>query len=166
MRVKGAKNITNAGRHGIDNILSGDLILEAGDGSIGSAATPFYTILQPTATLTARAAQDVWIYERDGSGGAGNMNIESVYAQAGKAHLEADGSILDALTTDFTKIKANGIELKAGGDIGSGGLSPNFLDIDETGTSTITALVLGNIWLSETDGNMNVRDIVAQTGDV
>src|SRR5262249_20311843 len=146
---------------------SGDAILEAADGSIGSQAVPFYTDLHPGNTITARASGDVWLFERNAGGTAGDMNIESVYSQTGKAHLEADASILEALNTNFTKVKANGIELWAnGGDIGAAGAPTNFLDIDVTGGFTITALAHGSIWLNETDGSMDVRDIVAQTGDV
>src|SRR5439155_22615289 len=130
----------------------------AADGGIGSRAVPFY--IDPHAgangTLTARATNDVWIFQRDGNFGAGNMNIESIYSQSGLVHLEADGSILDALNTDFTKIKGNGIELIAtAGTIGAAGTAqnpnPNYVDIDAIGTTTVTALAHGGIWLNETD---------------
>ena len=40
------------------------------------------------------------------------------------------------------------------------------LDIDLIGTGTITATAAGDVRLNETDDDMNVRNVFAQSGDV
>jgi len=136
VRLKSDQSILNAAIGAAANVVSGDLILEAAQGMIGSEADPFYTDLLVNATVTARADADVWLFERNG-----DMNIESVYSQTGIAHLEAEGSILDPFNTDFTKVKADRIELVAGGSIGASGTpdnpNPNYLEIDVIGSGTV-----------------------------
>ncbi|MCW2999090.1 MAG: type secretion target repeat protein, partial [Solirubrobacterales bacterium] len=149
---------------------TGNLILEAATGTIGSKNHPIFTDGYLTGTLTARAAGDIYIFNRTApavpgtDGAAGDMNLETAYSASGMLHLEADGSILDALNTDFVKLKAGHIELNAGGAIGALG---NALEVD-TGADTgdLTALGGGSIWLTETEGDLNVRLVKSKAGDV
>src|SRR5439155_25455204 len=125
-RLKTATTIENdstvAGRA---NVKSGDLILEAANGTIGTPAAPVRTDLQGTHTLTARAFGNVYLDEI-----AGTMYLETIFSKTATVRLTADASIVDALNTDFTKIKAQRIELEAGiggvaGSIGEGGAPPD-----------------------------------------
>ena len=165
--IKSAKDIISSALPGDATVQGGNLILESADGSIGSYTGAFFTDLFGDSTLTARASGDVYISERT-SGGAGDMNIESVYSQSGTVHLEADGSILDGVHSAFTKIKANLIELVAGGSIGSAGTNgnPDFIETDLIDPGTLTAVAENGIWIAETTGNLNLRDVVSKNGDV
>ena len=175
VRIKGALAITNAsngagtlcGGDTVVNICAGgNVILEAAGGGIGTIAKPFDVSI--TGTLTARANDDVVINAHTTSGNAPDMKIESVYSQDGIIKLTSDHNMVDALDTDFTKLQANRIELYAGGDIGSVGSDTNYLDIHVAGTDTvdtITAVAGGSIWISETSGDLRVRDIAALGGD-
>ncbi|MGE4427667.1 MAG: hypothetical protein AB7G37_14550, partial [Solirubrobacteraceae bacterium] len=153
------------------NACTGDLVLEAGSGRIGSVVAPFYTDFVDGAvdgTLTARAQDDVHIHNRRTDGLAGDLRIESVYSERGTIHLEADGSILDALGTAFTKLYAPVIELHADGTIGASG---NALEILTTGGGTVDARAAGSIWITATNlaGNaapLDLRRVMSSTGDV
>ncbi|MGB8167439.1 MAG: hypothetical protein WCF18_08100, partial [Chthoniobacteraceae bacterium] len=171
VRIKSSDNIVNSAAAGVAAVVGGDLILESGQGKIGSNTKPFLTDLFANSTLTVRSLGDIYVSEHithtTGSG-AGDMNLESAYSESGTVHLEADGSILDALHTGQTKIKAGRIELVAGDTIGSAGTSgnPDFLEIDLVGSGTLTAVATNNIWIAETSGNLNVRDVLSTAGDV
>src|SRR6185436_11697093 len=88
------------------------------------------------------------------------MNVEFMFAQSGTdgVRLTTDnGSILDALDTDFTKISANHVQLTANnGGIGESG---DFLDLDLNGAGTIVADADGSIYLAETFGHLNVEHV-------
>ena len=144
------------------NITSGNLLLEAGQGGIGGVDAPFLTDLQPAATITARAKNDIFLTET-----SGDMNVETMFSQTGGVYLVADGSILDALNFTFTNIQANDIVLYSlTGEIGDA-TERGELGIDVASTSgTITATAEGSIWLVETALDMNVRNIFSKTGDV
>ena len=79
-----------------------------------------------------------------------------MYSAAGNVRLESDGSILDGLNSDFTKIKAGHIELVAGGTIGADG-NPLETDSGELTAGDLTALAQGSIWLTETEGALQLR---------
>ena len=165
-RIKTGANITNVNSPGAVNIASGDLILEAGDGRIGTADTPIRTDLHTGATLTARAFNSVYIYERNPSGTAGDMRVEAILSRAGIVRLEADGSIVDHLGTSNAKIRATRVELDATGGIGEDG---DHLEVDVIGSGTlnvVTAVANGDIWLAESDGNLRLRVILSRTGNV
>ena len=166
VRIKAGAGIGNGADAGPVNILSGNLLLEAGDGGVGTAQMPLITDLFGTATITARASQGVYLSEHNADGTAGNMYVESVYSEAGVADLGADGSIVDALDNDFTKIKAISIILDAGDRIGEAGTTPDYLEIDMALSGTVNATANGSIWLSETFNDMNIDTVVSRTGDV
>jgi hypothetical protein len=166
VRIKVGAGISNAAGAGSVNVLSGDLLLEAGDGGVGTEQTPFITDLFGTSTITARATEGVYISEQNAGGTAGNMYVESVYSETGVASLVADGSIVDALNTDFTKIKAVSIILAAGDAIGEAGISPDYLELDMALSGTVYATAEGSVWLAETFNDMNIDTVLSRTGDV
>jgi hypothetical protein len=170
-RIKVSGSILRAdGATATDLIRAGDLVLEAGDGAIGASANPILIDQVGAATLTARAKGDVFITET-----AGNLHLGTVYSATGGTRLgTVAGGIVDAYQTDFTKVKANWIKLDAvGGGIGADG-NPVEIDVavdpgnavDALGTGTVTADAEGSIYLDETTGNMNVRQIKSSGGDV
>ncbi|MEK7247903.1 MAG: hypothetical protein AAB092_05470, partial [Chloroflexota bacterium] len=158
VRIKAKNDIVNAASSGA-NIASGDLILESGQGGIGTSAKNFSVLLSPSATLTARALSDVYISS------SGTLNIAGVQSQNAGIHLTATGSssILDGLNSDAPKFAGNVIELTAGGDIGA---ATNWLESDHTISGTLHATAAVSIWLREVDGNMNVDRITSTGGDV
>ena len=156
VRLKTGSGITNVAGQLASNIVSQDLILEAATAAIGSDSAPIRTNLAATATLTARAANDIHIVEQD------SLNLETIYSQTGTIALQTlEGSIVDALNHDFTNLKANRIELIAELGIGEAG---NPLDMDLVGAGTIYALGNDDIVLSETSVNMNIDRIESTHG--
>ncbi|HSW25431.1 MAG TPA: hypothetical protein VLJ62_21910 [Burkholderiaceae bacterium] len=143
-----------------------DLVLEAGNGSIGEASRAVLVDLVAGGVLTARARTDIYLTET-----AGDMRIESVFAETGGVWLTtASGGIIDGVNHEFTKVKGNKLFLTAvGGGIGEAG---DYLETDISATlgannvGTLTATASGSIWIEETSGNMNLRNVVSTTGDV
>ena len=160
IRIKSGQSILNV--TGGTNVIGGDTILEAANGSIGTAVTPVKTDLGASATITARALGAIYLVEQND-----DMNVEFMFSQSGVegVHLTAlDGSILDALDTDFTKINANHVVLTAhNGGIGEPG---DYLDVDVNGTGTLVADADDDIFVSETFGDMNVEHVQSNSGNV
>ena len=114
--------------------------------------------------LTARAQQDIWIEEV-----AGVMNLETIYSRSGVINLTSVGSMVDALDLEFTNLEAGTIVLISGDAIGEPGVGgmPNYLDINVTNLNgTLTATAVNNIFLSETEGDFRVRNVLSTMGDV
>ncbi len=160
IRLKSGQGIVNALDASGTNVIGGNTILEAANGSIGTALLPVYSNLGASATITGRALSDIHLVER-----SGNMNVETMFSETGGVYLTTlNGSIVDALDTDFTKVAANHVELTANN--GTIGQSGDYLEIDVAGTGTVVADADGSIWLAETFGNMNVEHVQSNTGDV
>jgi hypothetical protein len=159
VRIKGAQGIFNVAVAGATNVVSGDLVLEAAEKSIGTQAKPIYTNLTDTGILTARAGTDIYIVER-----SGNMNVGTMFAKTGGVYLTTlSGSIVDGLDHDLKNIQAGRVVLTAnGGGIGETG---DYLDLD-AGSSGITATASGDILIAETFGNMDVNLVSSSGGDV
>jgi hypothetical protein len=107
---------------------------------------------------------------------AGALRVGTVFANSGGAYLSTQsGSIVDCMDHEFTDIKANLIVLNAvGGGIGEAGdyldidLSVNLLPgdtVDALGTGTLTATARDTIRISETSGNLNLRNVLSTLGD-
>src|SRR5690606_22424849 len=103
-QLKSQTNPTNAhDRADGINVTSGHLVLEAEDGSIGTAEDRIMTDLPSNTTLTARANDTIYIVEATPEGQAGddgNLNVLAVNARRGDfaniVELTAlNGSILD-----------------------------------------------------------------------
>jgi hypothetical protein len=166
LRIRAQGDITNALGAGATNIRSGDLLLESGRGAIGAAgdAGRIYLDLDAGAQLTARGTGSIWLTERQG-----NMNLATIFSRSGNVDLVAQGSILDALETDFVNIEANDIRLVA--QTGTIGAAGNALDIEARGDGPLTgealglvhATAAGDIVLTEQFGDLNI-DTIASTG--
>jgi Ca2+-binding RTX toxin-like protein len=135
------------------------LILEAGNGAIGSAANRFTIDTGSTALFTARAKHDIDIAEV-----SGDINVATIYSSGGTVDLVANtGSIVDGFDSEYENIRARNIVLTAAsGAIGEVG---NYLDINLTG-GTIIAAAQGDISLNETELTMDVDHIESTQGNV
>ncbi len=108
VRIKARQGIFNSAAANVPNIVTtnadGSLIVEAGLGAIGTSVKPLDINLAAGATLTARAAQSLYITQHNAAGNAPDLNVETVSSDTGSVNLTADGSILDGLHTDTPKI--------------------------------------------------------------
>ena len=123
IRIKVADSILSMADANVSVIQGQKAILEAAQGSIGTALKPVQITLKndATGTLTARAKEGLWIHE------IGDMRAADIYTPAG-ATLSATGAIIDARPVinypndgDRTvrSIEANSLTLKPlGGGIG------------------------------------------------
>jgi len=169
VRIKGGQGIFDATASDAANVISHDLILEAAEKSIGTAAAPIRTDLYAgTAAepvLTARAGGDVRIVET-----AGDLPVGTIFAKTGGAYLTTlSGSIVDGLDSDLKNIQANTLVLLAnGGGIGefdAGGIT-DYIEADVASAGTLTATAAGSIGITEVFGDMNVRNVLSTAGDV
>ncbi|MGC9461805.1 beta strand repeat-containing protein, partial [Vibrio genomosp. F10] len=159
VRIKSKGSLTDGVGNGASVTASSTLILEAGNGAIGSDQNRFTIDLGTDATLTARAKQDIVITEINS-----DINVATIYSSNGKVDLFASsGSILDALNHEYENIRAQDVVLSA--DSGTIGRMDNLLDINLTG-GLITANALNDIALNETELAMGVEHIASSNGDV
>lgn len=92
IRLKVSGGIVDASTSDAPNLRGGSTIIEAGSGSIGSAARPIRMDLGEVATLTARASTGIWLTELSGS-----MRIAEMFSGTGGIHLRTgQGSMIDA----------------------------------------------------------------------
>jgi hypothetical protein len=169
------------------SLISGiNLDLDALNGSIGTSSGP--VLIDATGTLTADADMNVYITQITGplnvanvtadtgnvilTTDSGNINLgtNSVDAPEGTATLDASANITDA--TSSTAITATNVDLNsATGNVGfppspaNPPNPPNPIEVYATGTVSSSAPV-GNIWINETMGSMNVGTISAPEGSV
>ena len=155
VRIKVGGSIVNNTDDGSANISGAGLILEAGDGYIGTAAALLQVEMPEGAVLTARAMDDIFL-----SSTLGDLAIDTLYSEKGSASLEAEaGSILDGIDNDLWNIQVvGGLYLTASGNIGS---ADNALDVDLDVMGVYNATAGGDIFLAETSGDMRVGRIVA-----
>jgi hypothetical protein len=161
VRLKGRLGLINAAAANTPNVIGGNTILESGDGAIGSQAKPFLTDL--FGTLTARAEGVVYVSEHNAAGTAGNMAIEGVQSDTAGVFLVADGSIVDALNSDFPKITGTTITLTAGGGIGENG---DMLETELPSAGTLLATAVNDIFIHEYTGDLNVDHVASTSGSV
>ena len=145
------------------NAQGGHITLEAGQGFIGTSADPFQVDILGTGDLTARALDDIYI-----TAPVSNIPVNAIYTESGGVYLvTTQGSIYDAVSSDFAKIQGNIIELKSGDQIGNS--SGNALHIDIAGTDPVDglrAVAQSNINIDAPDGNLNVLGALSISGDV
>ncbi|MCP4887379.1 MAG: hypothetical protein GY904_12290, partial [Planctomycetaceae bacterium] len=166
LRIKSSESIVNNAGASATNIVSNHLLLEAGSGSVGGIgdANRIYLDVNPGFNVTARAVGDIVITERNG-----DINVGTMFSQTSDVDLIAEGSILDGINESFVNIEADDIRLDAGGSIGATG---NALDIEARGDGSaigsglLTATSNGDIYLIETIGDMNVRNVLSRNGNV
>ena len=139
-RLKAAGDIIHGAGPGVAAFMASSLILESAKGSIGSSTQPVLVQLGDNDPLIARADGNIFITQL-----GNDLAVDTLFSRAG-IWLTAPGSIIDAFNTDDTNIRAQTLNLLAGGSLGS---ASNFLDIglgprlesdtDDTGYLTANA---------------------------
>lgn len=158
LEIRAAGDLVDAAEDkSVPNLIGGRVVLESGDESIGATDAPLRLGLTENHTLIARADDHV-VLEQSGEDQNGHLRINEVFSRKEPVHLTADGHIRDAFDSDATNIQAPGIILTSLESIGELG---NLLDINLTGTGTITANAVGDVRLLETVGDMRVRQVTA-----
>ena len=171
-RIKTQGNVTDAATAGQINVQGSGIVIEAGQGFIGTSATPvLVNILGPLGSLSARALNDIYI-----NAPLGNIPVDAIYSASGGVYMVAGGSITDFVTSDFAKIQANDIRLQAdtianpGTGIGTSGIGTSndalhALHVDIVGGKLAAEANLG-INIYQTDGSLNVLSVLSAHGDV
>jgi Ca2+-binding RTX toxin-like protein len=159
--LRSGKSILNAADDGVINVVTsgpgGNLILEAGDGSIGADLDPILISLYDGASLTARAKQDIYVKE------IGDMYVADVYAPFGQVELEATGSMYDALANNLVKIESQSLSLNVTGSIGT---VDDFVEIDQGQMGVVNIQAGGDIFLHDPVGDLNVDEVKSANGNV
>ncbi|MCB1963628.1 MAG: leukotoxin LktA family filamentous adhesin [Rhodocyclaceae bacterium] len=119
-RLKAVGDITHGAGPGAASFTASSLILESAKGGIGSATQPVLVQLGDNDPLIARADGDIFITQL-----GNDLAVDTLFSRAG-IWLTAPGSIVDAFDSDETNIRAQSLNLLAGGSLGS---AANFLDI-------------------------------------
>ncbi|MBV1719790.1 MAG: hypothetical protein KMY51_07260 [Desulfomicrobium sp.] len=142
----------------VSSIIAGNLLLEAGRGSIGSSGDDFNVTILSGGTFIGRAEHSIWLTST-----AGDLAVDVVFAREDVTLRTLDGSILDAYQTGNTNILAHSLNLISADSIGS---AANALDIDLDPEGAVHARAMGDIALSETAGNLNVDLVFSEQADV
>uniref|UniRef100_UPI0030D1103B hypothetical protein n=1 Tax=uncultured Aquabacterium sp. TaxID=158753 RepID=UPI0030D1103B len=153
VRIKSGAGLSNGAPDGTAAITAQRLVLEAGQGSIGSAAKPLWVDIADGGTLTARARQSLFIGEL-----SGDMRINTVYAQQG-ATLSAPGAILDAGFDRLLDIQARLIDLSAGTTIGAPGGVAGALEVSTGTNGTLNATAPGGVFLAGMGGSSRLGNV-------
>ena len=166
-RIKVLGSIINAPTG--SDINTGDLVLEAANGGIGylqgngtTGAVEALT-LSPTsssATLTARAMDNIDIYQ-----GSGDISVYTIYSRQGLQLTANGGSILNAFGTSDLNLSSNTMELFAPN--GSIGTAANPLNVAVNTTGGFTAVAgQGGAYLNVPSGYSLVVDGITSSGAV
>ncbi|PZO12914.1 MAG: hypothetical protein DCF26_17925 [Burkholderiales bacterium] len=140
---------------GLTNVIAHSAVLEAGQGQLGSAATPFAVDLGAGGTLTARAGTDLFVREVNG-----DMLVNSVFAR-GDVTLDAQGSLLEATEDSKLDVRGDSITLSAGNTVGQRG-GENALDVQVGNNGVLSASAPNGIYLSASGLSGKLGDITTQ----
>ena len=107
-RIKVIGNISNAAT---SNLNTGNLILEAAQGQVGTAATPFNSTMGAS-TLTVRAQNGIVLNL------TGDAKLDTIYSP-GNVSLTASGALLNANNDSLINVLGTNVVLHAGTTIGT-----------------------------------------------
>lgn len=175
--ITASQSIINSTDNDEHNVNSENVTLTAQTGAIGSAAAPIS--MDATGVLTAQAQQGIYVTEIGddlnvatvtSTAGAvalrsngGDVNLGTVNANTSPASITASGSILDTNTNAATStINSGALTLNAAS--GSVGTSSTPLPINATGQ--VNAQGNQGVFLTETNGSLNVGTIGSETGGI
>lgn len=142
VRIKSGSGLSNAAADGVAAVQAGALVLEAGQGSIGSASKAMLVDVADGGRTTARARQHIWLTEA-----TGDMNVGTVYAQQ-SATLTAPGAILDGRNDRQLDVQAREINLIAGTTIGRDGGINEALEVSTGVNGVLNASAPDGIFLA------------------
>ncbi|WP_197231928.1 dockerin type I domain-containing protein [Novipirellula artificiosorum] len=163
VQIKAHGDLINASETDLPMITGQRVVLESSVGSIGSMESPLRMNLSEGGYLIARANGAVELEQTNATEDADDLSINQIFSRNASISITADGAILDFFDTDGTNIRSQGLVLHAGGSIGSIG---NPLEINLTDTGTLTAIATQEVVITETVGDMNLRQVLSQAGDV
>ena len=161
-RIKTGDAIVNASTSGNPNVVSGDLILEAGTQSVGASGNPVTIDLYDGARLTARARNSVYLREVTGANSYG-LNIDTIYA-TNTVEVTAEQWMYDAFDDTLLNINTKYLVLNSYGMIGAPEtFTDRYLEIDTVNSEEplITVNSGGDVYLYEILGNMRINSIDA-----
>ncbi len=142
VRIKSGSGLSNAADDGVAAVQAGALVLEAGQGSIGSATKAMLVDVADGGRTTARARQHIWLTEA-----TGDMSVGTVYAQQ-TATLTAPGAILDGRNDRQLDVQAREINLIAGTTIGRDGGINEALEVSTGANGVLNASAPDGIFLA------------------
>lgn len=142
VRIKSGSGLSNAAADGVAAVQAGALVLEAGQGSIGSASKAMLVDVADGGRTTARARQHIWLTEA-----TGDMNVGTVYAQQ-SVTLTAPGAILDGRNDRQLDVQAREINLIAGTTIGRDGGINEALEVSTGVNGVLNASAPDGIFLA------------------
>ena len=162
------KNITIAGAKGIynvatdaeqDNIIGGNLVLEAAEGSIGSADKKLNIRLDDGAKLVARSQNDIYLNST-----GGDLLVDSMLALKGTLDLSATGSLLAGTMAEGEIVNMQGQSIVlAAENIGD---EQNYLTIaladDEDKEHGLTVKTTGDANID----NLGAQELAVRSADV
>ena len=90
------------------NVQGGGIVLEAGQGFLGTSAMPVTVNVFSGGSVTARALDNIYVAAPES-----DIPVGAMYSASGGVYLVASSSIYDAIVSDFAKIQANSINLVA-----------------------------------------------------
>lgn len=142
VRIKSGSGLSNAAADGVAAVNAGALVLEAGQGSIGSASKAMLVDVADGGRTSARAKQHIWLTEA-----TGDMSVGTVYAQQ-SATLTAPGAILDGRNDRQLDVQASEINLIAGTTIGRDGGVNEALEVSTGANGILNASAPDGIFLA------------------
>ncbi len=153
VRVKTGASLL--GQAGQTNVMATSAVLEAGQGSLGSAVTPVSVDLASAGTLTARADTDLFVREVNG-----DMVVSSVFAR-GDVSLDAQGSLIEAVEDSLLDVRGNSVALSAGDTVGQPGGQRAF-DVQVGKNGLLSASAPNGVYLSSSGQSGRLGNITTQ----
>lgn len=149
--IKGQKAVIGAPGTAPAHIMARDLLIEAGDNSIGAENAPVAIALE--GGLTARAGDEIHLREA-----LGDMRLETIFA-VNRVNLEARDNIFDFNKTGGLDIRTGNLFLKAGQSIGASGTG-EAIDIGLDPGGILSASAGKNIYMTS-DRNLTTGRVAA-----
>ena len=142
------------------NLIGSRMVLESAEGVIGTLARPLQIQMDTEGSLIARAESEVAITENSGGH---DFRIDQVFSRTSTIQLETFNALLDANDNDIENLRAATIMLRAQGGIGT---AANPFDINMIDDGSLTATSSFDIHVIEVAGNLGVRHVLSNRGDV
>ncbi len=153
VRIKSSDGISSTAPAGTAAIVATDMVLEGGQGGIGSALAPIVVDLADGALFDARARGDIFITEL-----SGDMAVGTVYSQKGVT-LSAPGAILDAGHDTALNIQGHDVNLAAGTTIGIPADANGALEVNVARDGVLNAMAPLGIYLASVGVPGRIGDI-------
>ena len=155
VRIKTGAGLINAAATGEAAVVAKRLVLEAGQGSIGTALNPMLVDVVG-GPITARARQDIYLGQRQA-----DFIVGSVYAPR-TAVLTTPGAILDGGRDKQLDVQAKDLNLVAGTTIGQPGGANEALEVSTGLNGVLNASAPGGVYLSGMGASSTLGEVRTQ----